>query len=108
MVAIAASNSLGSDTPIDRTGYHVPAENKHSWVVTVHQGGEKILKVVKSKQDAKDLVQYIHKQELAGINVIETIRQARAQGPAPAPTLYPALKDAVPDWIDRQARARQF
>lgn len=84
-------------------------KNKHSWLVTVHQGGRREFKVVKSKQDAIDLVRHVHKQELAGINVVETIRQARATREASAPAAeYPTLRKALPEWIDRQARAQEF
>jgi len=84
---------------------------RKSWVVVVRWRGERELKTVHSEQDAKALVQTIHKQELAGVNVIETIRQARAQAPAaPAvePVPFPALREAVPAWIERQARAGEI
>jgi integrase len=85
-------------------------KNKHSWLVAVHHDGHREFKVVKSKQDAQDLVRYIHKQELAGINVVETIRQARAkvQEPAAIVQAYPRLRDALPEWIDRQERAGEI
>ena len=51
---------------------------KRSWLVTVHLNGQREFKTVRNEQDAKDLVQQIHKQELAGVNVVETIQKARA------------------------------
>jgi integrase len=85
-------------------------KNKSSWLVTVHAGGQREFKTLRSKQDAIDLVRHIHKQELAGINVVETIRaaRARAQEPAMTPTVYPTLEVALPAWIERQARSREF
>jgi len=81
-------------------------KNKRSWLVTVHANGQREFKVVQSKQDAKDLVAYIHKQELAGINVVETLRHARLkQDEPPAATPFPRLRDALPAWIDRLERA---
>lgn len=82
-------------------------KNKHSWIVCVHHDRQREFKVVRSKQDAKDLVRYIHKQELAGINVVETIQQARVQraaAPAPEPVTFPTLREALPAWIDRLER----
>jgi integrase len=76
--------------------------------VVVRWQGARELKTVHAEQDAKALVQLIHKQELAGVNVIETIRQARAQAagaPAPEAVPFPTLRAAVPAWIDRQERA---
>ena len=75
-----------------------------SWRVTVHWKGEREIKTVHSEQDAKALVQYIHKQELAGINVIEAIRKARGAAAPEAPT-YPRLRDALPTWIEAQESA---
>ncbi len=84
-------------------------KNKHSWLVCVHYDRQREFKVVKSEQDAKDLVKLIHKQELAGINVIDTIRQARAErAVAPVPVELPKLRDALPEWIDRQERAGEI
>ena len=79
---------------------------KAAFLVTVHSNGEREYKTVRSEADAKALVQHIHKQELAGINVIEAIRKARI-AVAPEPT-YPMIKDAVPAWIEAQVRAGEF
>jgi integrase len=79
---------------------------KRSWLVTVHTHGERQFKTVRSEADAKALVQYIHKQELAGVNVAEAMQKARATA-APAPT-FPTLREAVPTWIDAQVAAREF
>lgn len=77
---------------------------KRSYLVTVHFNGEREYKTVHSEQDAKALVQYIHKQELAGVNVVEAIRQARATRPeAPAPTAYPSLREALSAFIAERA-----
>jgi hypothetical protein len=68
---------------------------RKSWVVVVRWQGERELKIVYSEQDAKDLVRHVHKQELAGINVIEALRRTRAQqGTTPATVTEPA---DVPD-----------
>jgi integrase len=79
---------------------------KRSWLVTVHSQGERQFKTVRSEADAKALVQYIHKQELAGVNVAEAMQKARATA-APAQT-FPTLREAVPTWIDSQVAAREF
>jgi len=79
------------------------------WRVCVHFNGQRERKTVRTEQDAKDLVRYIHKQELAGINVVETIRAARAgrQESTTAPS-YPRLRDALPEWIAGQERAGEI
>ena len=51
---------------------------KQSWRVVLHWRGQRQYKSVHSEADAKALVQFVHKQELAGVNVIEAIRTARA------------------------------
>jgi hypothetical protein len=53
-----------------------------------------------TEQDARGLIKFIHKQELAGINVVETIRGARVSAP-PAPT-WPQLRDDLARFIDYQ------
>jgi hypothetical protein len=76
-----------------------------AWVVVVRWQGAREVKTVHSEQDAKALVQMIHKQELAGVNVIETIRQARSQAAPPTagqPVAFPALRKALPAWLERQ------
>src|SRR5262249_37279832 len=87
-------------------------QNKHgcSWLVTVHVDGEREFKTVTTKGDAEALVREIHKQELAGINVIETIRSARARRTEPvasAPS-HPALCEALPLWISAQETAGEI
>ena len=87
-------------------------KGRRSWLVTVHADGQREFKVVHSEQDAKDLVRYIHKQELAGINVVETIRQARAnreaQAVQPSVPLFPRLREVLPEWIDRLERSGEI
>ncbi|OGB96126.1 MAG: hypothetical protein A3G35_13275 [candidate division NC10 bacterium RIFCSPLOWO2_12_FULL_66_18] len=84
--------------------YH--RRGKKSWLVTVYAGGKSVAKMVHSAADAKELVRMIHRQELAGINVLEAIRKARASAPV-APS-YPTLREAVPEWIDSQVRAGEL
>ena len=74
-----------------------------SYRVAVHQDGKREYKTVRDLQTAKDLVKLIAKQELAGINVVESIQQART----PA-TEYPLLKDALPQWIADQVAAGEI
>jgi integrase len=83
---------------------------KRSFLVTVHFDGQREYKTVRFEQDAKALVQMIHKQELAGVNVVETIRQARTSHTVEAtPTCeYPTLRVAMPAWIDAEARAGEI
>jgi hypothetical protein len=80
---------------------------KH-WRVCVHYDGQRERKTVRTEQDAKDLVRYIHKQELAGINVVEAIRAARATVYAPAAVQFPRLQDALTDWIARQEQSGEM
>ena len=88
-------------------GVTVRKKNKSSWLVTLHQGGEREFVTLKSQQDAKDLAQYVRRQELAGLNVVETMRQARAKRLQPAPE-YPTLRDALAGWIDSQVQKREI
>lgn len=80
---------------------------KRSWLVTVHHAGEREFKTVHTEQDAKALVQMVHKQELAGVNVVETIRAARAV-PTTAAAQLPRLRDALPAWISGQEAAGEI
>ncbi len=75
---------------------------KRSWLVTVHLKGEREFKTVHSEQDAKALVQQIHKQELAGVNVVVAIRAARSAPETPA-VEWPRLRDALPAYIEQMA-----
>ena len=84
---------------------------RKSWVVVVRWQGARELKIVHTEQDAKALVQMIHKQELAGINVLETIRQARVRAagtPVPDSVPFPALREALATWIERQERTGEI
>lgn len=62
---------------------------------------------VDSEQTAKELVKYVVKLELSGVNVLEALAQARAPQ-APAPPMLPPLREAVPAWLDRQVQADQI
>lgn len=44
----------------------------------VHQGGDRATITVKTKADAEGICREIRKQELAGVNVVQAIRTARA------------------------------
>ncbi len=87
-------------------------KDRRTWLVTVHWNRERERIKVDTEQTAKDLVRYVHKLELAGTNVIEALRQARtpaaAPTPAPPPPAFPALRDALPAWLERQARAGEI
>ena len=84
---------------------------RRSFVVVVRWQGERETQIVRTKQDAEELVRQVHKQELAGVNVIETIRAARTPTtPAvevPAAS-FPTLRQALPEWLDRQVRAGEI
>lgn len=86
--------------------------SRHSWLVTAHRHGERERITVHSEADAKQLVQEIYRRELAGTDVIETLRRAREQRestPTPAaPAAFPLLRDAVTEWIDGEARAGEI
>jgi len=85
--------------------------SRKPWVVVVRSGGEREIYSVATEQDAKAIVQTVHKQELAGINVIETIRRARCEREVSAATAdaqFPTLRDALPAWIDKQALAGEI
>jgi hypothetical protein len=86
--------------------------SRKPWVVVVRWKGERKVSAVTTEQDAKALVQMIHKQELAGVNVVETIRQARSHREAAPPAIespaFPTLRTALPAWIERQARAGEI
>jgi integrase len=83
--------------------------DRRTWLVTVHWNRERERIKVESEQAAKELVRYVHKLELAGTNVIETLRRARTPlPPAPAPAAFPRLRDVLPLWLERQARAGEI
>ena len=89
--------------------YYRRKDRRQAWVVVIRWQGQRELKVVHAEQDAKALVQLIHKQELAGVNVIDAIRQARAAAtPDVTPATFPILREAVPAWIERQERAGEI
>jgi integrase len=75
---------------------------KKSWLITIHANGQKAFKTIHgTEQDAKQIVQEIHKHEVAGTNVIETIRTARAATPPPKIT-YPTLETAITEYLETQ------
>ena len=81
-------------------------KDRGTWMVTIasHYRRERIQ--VPTEQDAKDLVRYIHKAELAGQNIIEAIRTARQPVAPPAPpSAFATLREALPAWLEGQARA---
>jgi integrase len=83
--------------------------DRKTWMVTVSSNYQRERIKVPTEQDAKDLVRYIHKAELAGQNIIESIRTARQPAPAPAPpSVFPTLRVALPAWLDGQARAGEI
>src|SRR5262249_38318590 len=83
--------------------------SRHSWLVTAHRHGERERITVHTEAAAQQLVQEIYARELAGENVIETLRRAREQRAAPAPILtpitFPMLRAVLPDWLEGEARA---
>jgi hypothetical protein len=83
---------------------------KRSFLVTVWRDGQRERRTIHgTEQDAKDLVRYIHRQELAGINVVESLRQARTFEPVTEATVqHPPLRNALPDWLDRQRLAGEI
>lgn len=81
------------------------------WIVVVRWHGAREIKAVRTEADAKALVQMIHKQELAGVNVVDTIRKARAEReatPGATAIAFPTLREAVPAWIAGQERAGEI
>src|SRR5262245_4914240 len=78
---------------------------KRSWQITVHSGGVRERRTIHgTEKDAKELVQYVNRQELAGIKVAEALRAA-ASAVQPSPRVWPALRDTVPEFIrDMEAR----
>jgi integrase len=83
--------------------------DRRTWLVTVHWNRERERIKVESEQAAKDLVRHIAKLELAGTNVIEALRRARTVPlPASPAATHPRLRDALPEWLERQARAGEI
>lgn len=74
------------------------------YIVCVHHQGETTTKTVAKEATAKALVEHIHRQELAGLNVLAAVQQARRAPPPPrAPSRWPRLREALPVFIDRMA-----
>jgi len=89
--------------------------DRGTWLVTVTANHQRERIKVASEQDAKELVRYVHKAELAGQNIIDAIRTARQPveaPPAAAMTTAPRLRDVLPEWLEarpgpaRSAKAR--
>jgi len=79
---------------------------KASWLITVYANGQRERRTIHGAEDvAKALVQHIHKQELAGVNVVETLRTARdpVAAPAPAPT-FPTLRAALDAFLTERVQ----
>jgi integrase len=84
-------------------------KDRRTWLVTVHWNHQRERIRVDSEQTAKDLVRHVHKLELAGVNVLEALRQARATPPVAEPArAFPRLRDALPVWLERQAQAGEI
>jgi integrase len=82
-------------------GVQYTKRGRQSWLITVVSHGERQYKTIRGTEaDAKAIVQEIHKRELAGINVIEALRAARAA--APRVYNYPTLYDGVKAFIEKQ------
>src|SRR2546427_802223 len=78
---------------------------KKSWIVTVHHNNQRQFCTVHTEQDAKMLVQHIHRQELAGVNVVEAIEKARTKTPN---NTFPMLKDSLPEWLEGQVKSGEI
>jgi integrase len=77
-----------------------------TYLITVHNARQRERKVIKgTEKDAKQLVQYILRQEMAGVNVVDALRAAHT-APSASPTReWPTLRAAVPEFIrDMEAR----
>jgi integrase len=86
-------------------------DRKNLWIVTVHHDKQRERVYVHSEQDAKDLCRHVLKQEALGVNYISTMRGAPTAPPAPATLtaqVFPTLREALPEWIDRQALTREI
>ena len=74
-----------------------------SYRVAVYASGERAYVTVRSKADAEALVREIHRQELAGVDVLAGIKSARTT-PTTKATRFPTLRDALDEWIDGQVK----
>ena len=77
-----------------------------SFRVAIHSYGERRYVTVRSKADAEGLVREIRRQELAGVNVLEAVKSARAA--TPAASSFHTVKTAVLDFIESQVRAGEL
>src|SRR5262245_22755030 len=74
---------------------------KRSWRIIVHCGGHRERRTIHgTEKDAKDLVQHVARQELAGINVVESLRAAALRSTPTVPE-WPTLRTALPEFIRR-------
>jgi len=79
--------------------YTTRGKRRRSWQITVHSGGQRERRTIHgSEKDARDLVQHINRQELAGINVVAALRAAAIPA-APPRREWPALRTALPEFI---------
>ncbi len=74
-----------------------------SFRVAIHHDGQRRYITVRSKADAEGLVREIRRQELAGVNVLEAVKSARTN--TPAPSSFPTVSDAVLSFIEGQVKA---
>jgi hypothetical protein len=79
-----------------------------SFRITVAQGGERATITIRSKGDAESLCREIRKRELAGENIVQSIRSARFQCGTPDLPTFPPLKTAIEGFIESQVKAGEL
>jgi integrase len=80
-------------------GVNYTKRGKRSWLITVVSRGEREYRTIRGTEaDAKALVQFVRRQELAGVNVIDSLRNARSSGEVAR--TYPTLYDGVKAFIE--------
>jgi integrase len=82
--------------------------SRKPYVVVVRSQGQRELVGVATEPDAKALVKEVRNRELAGVNVIDGIRQARAVVALEPAATFPTLREALPSWIERQEQAGEI
>ena len=77
---------------------------RNSWEIVVHRNRERAYQTVHgTKDDVRAVIRELARLEATGHNIIDALRRAR-QAPTPsegAPS-FPALRDALPVWIQGQ------